>query len=130
MYYYDAWGRLLSYTDSTANQISQINPIRYRSYYYDTETGFYFLNSRYYDPEVGRFLGPDDVISDVAEDLRGYSLFAYCFNNPVNLNDDSGKWPSWATKVLIGTAVIGIAAVVTMATAGTGTVLTNFRIKK
>ncbi|MBR5422698.1 MAG: toxin C-terminal domain-containing protein [Clostridia bacterium] len=127
-YYYDAWGKLLSYTDTSGANIATINPIRYRSYYYDTETGFYFLQSRYYDPEIGRFISADEIVSDVGSDLRGYNLFAYCFNNPVNLNDDSGEWPSWATKVLIGTAVIGVAAVLTVATAGTGTALACFAL--
>ena len=125
-YYYDAWGRILSVQNSSGAEITNpasvalINPLRYRSYYYDSETGFYFLQSRYYDPEVGRFITADNVMSDIADDLRGYNLFAYCFNNPVNMSDNNGEWPSLATKVLIGAGAIVLGAAIVAATAVTG----------
>lgn len=75
-----------------------------------------------YHPEIGRFINADTEMADAGE-VQGHNLFQYCFNNPVNLIDGDGQWPSWATKVLIGTAVIAALAVVTVATAGTGTVL-------
>ena len=123
-YTYDAWGKILSVTGS----IAQINPIRYRSYYYDKETNLYYLQSRYYDPETGRFLNADDtdILDADPENMVQYNLFAYGFNNPVSMTDDSGSWPSWATKLLIGTAVIAAAAILTVATAGTGTALACF----
>ena len=62
-YSYDAWGKVLSVTGSLASTVGQINPFRYRGYYYDTETGFYYLQSRYYDPVVGRFLNADGTVS-------------------------------------------------------------------
>ena len=61
--------------------------LHYNRYYYDTETGFYYLENRYYDPEIGRFISADGAISGVGGELLGYNMFAYCFNNPVNLND-------------------------------------------
>jgi hypothetical protein len=65
---------------------------------------------------------------DVGGDILGYNLFAYCLNNPVNYSDQGGNWPSWATKLLIGTAVIAAAAILTVATAGTGTALACFAV--
>ncbi len=65
MYTYDAWGKPLSVTDasgsavSDASHIANVNPIRYRGYYYDVETGFYYVSSRYYDPEIGRWINAD-----------------------------------------------------------------------
>ena len=111
-YAYDAWGSLLSLTDASGNTITDtthpanLNPLRYRGYYYDSETGFYYLNSRYYDPEVGRFINADSLI-----DNRGIitqNLFQYCGNNPVNNADPSGNL--FGTIVGIGLLVIGIVA--------------------
>ena len=90
-YTYDAWGRVISSTGALA----EINPFRYRGYYYDDETGFYYVSSRYYDPEIGRWINADNVIAGVGGDLKGYNLFAYCFNNPVNMDDQAGNWPKW-----------------------------------
>ena len=73
------------------------NPFRYRGYYYDIETGLYYLNSRYYDPEIGRFISPDDISYLGANgDLISYNLYAYCSNNPVNYQDPTGlSWKSF-----------------------------------
>ena len=73
------------------------NPYRYRGYYYDTETGFYYFQSRYYDPEVSRFINADVVIGN--ESILGTNLFAYCFNNPANRVDGTGYWPKYYTPV-------------------------------
>ena len=94
-YAYDAWGKLLSVTGTLANTIGQINPIRYRGYYYDNETGFYYLQSRYYDPETGRFINAD-VILGANDDIISYNLFAYCSNNPINFSDPSGNLKIWS----------------------------------
>ena len=101
-YTYDPWGKNISITDgngtdvsSNATHIANINPIRYRGYYYDTETGFYYVSSRYYDPEIGRWINADSVIAGVSGSIQGYNMFAYCFNNPVNMSDSSGHWPQW-----------------------------------
>ena len=64
-YTYDAWGKPLTVTGSKAGTVGRDNPLRYRGYFYDVETGFYYLNSRYYDPEVGRFATAEQVVSGV-----------------------------------------------------------------
>ena len=89
-YTYDAWGNILSVTGSGAADIGALNPFRYRGYYYDTETGYYYLNSSYYDPTVGRFLNGDAFLG-INGGILGYNLFAYCNNNPVIYSDPSGN---------------------------------------
>ncbi len=88
-YTYDAWGKVLSVDGSEASTIGQLNPIRYRGYYYDTETGFYYLQSRYYDPAVRRFLNSDILVGNVGS-VGQNNLFNYCSNNPVNFADPTG----------------------------------------
>ena len=109
-YYYDAWGRLLSKTDTSGVNISDINPLRYRSYYYDTESGFYFLQSRYYDPEVGRFISPEpniaDGLFDAGAGLVGYNLYAYCANNPVGYFDCNGEFVLTTLLVCVGVGLV------------------------
>ena len=105
-YCYDAWGNCTAYysydgisyiqvTDSSTGyyaEIARLNPFRYRGYYYDTETNLYYLNSRYYDPETGRFINADDisVLDATSSVINGLNLYAYCLNNPVNETDESG----------------------------------------
>ena len=88
-YGYDSWGNctILSATDYT---VANANPFRYRSYYYDTETGFYYLNSRYYSPAWRRFLSPDSTSYLDPKSPNGLNLYAYCNNDPVNYSDPSG----------------------------------------
>ena len=88
-YVYDSWGKLVSISGSQAETIGEVNPFRYRGYYYDTETGLYYLQSRYYDPEVGRFINGDDRII-VNNSLNEVNLFSYCGNNPVINSDPTG----------------------------------------
>ena len=88
-YTYDAWGNV---TPDTTLWLSNRNPLRYRGYYYDTETGFYYLQSRYYDPALGRFLNADSYAS-TGQGFLGYNMFAYCGNNPVIYTDHNGKKP-------------------------------------
>ncbi|MDO4364418.1 MAG: RHS repeat-associated core domain-containing protein, partial [Clostridia bacterium] len=90
-YTYDPWGKVLSVTGSDI-AIGNLNPFRYRGYYYDAETGLYYLQSRYYDPEVGRFINCDDVnyIGTTGSEIS-YNPFAYCENNPVNMFDHFGN---------------------------------------
>ena len=97
---YDAWGKVLSVTDANGNAntsstfIGNVNPIRYRGYYYDKETGWYYLNSRYYDPQVRRFINADEMIHNGYE-FFGCNQFAYGLNNPVNICDMSGQSPTY-----------------------------------
>ena len=94
-YTYDAWGNPLTTTGTMADTLGKLNPFRYRGYFYDAETGLYYLQSRYYNPETGRFINADSVIAGVGGSVQGYNLFAYCFNSPVNMSDSSGHWPQW-----------------------------------
>jgi len=91
-YTYNAFGEVLSVTGSHASTLGQRNPFRYRGYYYDKETGFYYLNSRYYDPTVGRFLNADGYIS-TGNGVLEKNMFAYCLNNTVNKVDYNGNKP-------------------------------------
>ena len=106
-YKYDPWGKVLSVTGSMAGTVGQANPIRYRGYYYDSETGFYFLQSRYYDPETGRFLNADVYVS-TGQTITGTNMFAYCGNNPVNMLDENGydPVPIWAKNIIKGNATL------------------------
>lgn len=88
-YSYDPWGKIISATGSLA----EINPLRYRGYVYDQETGFYYLQSRYYDPAISRFLNADGYAVTGEGDVLGYNMFAYCNNDPVNKSDTDGSRP-------------------------------------
>ena len=103
-YTYDAWGKLLTSTGDLAD----INPLRYRGYFYDTETGLYYLQSRYYDPEVSRFINPDAFATTDADGVLSANMFAYCENNPV-INEDPTGAIALTTLILIGSAVFGVA---------------------
>ena len=107
-YTYDAWGQLLTDQDTLANTIGGKNPLRYRGYYYDSETGFYYLKSRYYDPYVQRFINADGYVS-TGQGILGNNMFAYCNNNPVSRKDTSGQ--GWITAIVI-TVVATVTAVV------------------
>ncbi len=82
----------------------------------------YYLNSRYYDPEIGRFINADDIsiINDTSDEFNGLNLYLYCFNNPVNTFDDDGRL-AWWKKILIGVAFVIFGAAITALTMGTGT---------
>ena len=84
-YEYDAWGNILASSGSMAEK----NPLRYRSYYYDSETGFYYLQSRYYDPATRRFINAD-VYASTGQGFIGTNMFAYCGNNPMCYSDPDG----------------------------------------
>ena len=88
-YTYDPYGKVLTATGTMA----EINPLRYRGYYQDSETGFYYLQSRYYDPLIGRLINADSLV-DIDHEISN-NLFVYCDNNPVNKVDylgTSGKY--------------------------------------
>ena len=101
-YYYDAWGEINSITGSLASTIGELNPIRYRSYFYDSEINMYYLNSRYYSPDLCRFLNSDGIC-DTNTGMLSHNIFTYCNNNPVNFIDSKGTW--------IGIAIIAICTI-------------------
>ena len=106
-YVYDAWGNMVWYS-TTSTSVWYYNPFRYRGYYWDSETGFYYLQSRYYDPVTGRFLNADSHVN-ANGDLIGYNMYAYCSNNPVMCVDPSGEG---GVLVLLGAlAILSIACI-------------------
>lgn len=100
-YAYDAWGKVLSVTGSMSDTVGTINPMRYRGYYFDNETQYYYLQSRYYNPEFCRFINADEpsIINSKLEEIVSYNLFVYCLNNPVNMSDKVGYQPEWAGAI-------------------------------
>ena len=124
-YEYDAWGRMVKGTNTASGGYlaDAYNPFRFRSYYWDWESGLYYVNSRYYNPTWGRFISADmpELSAASPDSVLRYNLYVYCLNNPVNLTDGDGMWPSWATKVIVGTAFAVAAIAITVTTAGTGT---------
>ncbi len=112
-YIYHAWGNV-TVGGSLASTLGTKNPFRYRGYYYDTETGYYYLNSRYYDPITGRFLNPEPNVDisgfDSGAGLLGYNVYAYCKNNPVMYLDYTGE-AVVSSFALFGLAVIGNCAI-------------------
>ena len=110
-YTYDSWGKLITTTGSLATTLGVKNPYRYRGYRYDTETGLYYLQSRYYNPEIGRFINADDaeVLDAKTEHLSGNNLFMYCVNNPVKYYDVDGYIAvliPWIEQALLAGAAI------------------------
>ena len=103
-YTYDVWGAPELTSD---NAIATLNPLRYRGYFYDEETGFYYLQSRYYNPEVGRFINADGYVQTPNGDMTSTNMFVYCGNDPVNYHDPSGEFFAVA---LLGATIGGIAA--------------------
>ena len=97
-YEYDAWGNItnMTYTNKT---LADANPLRYRGYYYDQETGLYYLQSRYYNPQWGRFINADNIVAGIGGSVHGNNMFAYCFNNPINMVDETGNWPTFKDAV-------------------------------
>ena len=106
-YTYDAWGNPLTTTGSLATTLGEQNPLRYRGYDYDTETGLYYLQSRYYNPGWGRFINADDtelLLSSSSKVHWDKNVFAYCDNNPViRIDDEGGYW-----DLVIGAFVGGV----------------------
>ena len=110
-YEYDTWGKLLSITGSLPNSLGTLNPFRYRGYVYDTETGWYYLQSRYYDPELGRFISSDVYLS-TGQGIIGHNAYAYCGNNPVSREDTEGEFWNLVIGGVVGAIVGGVSAAI------------------
>lgn len=101
-YYYDSWGNIISIKDENnndvpADHIANINPFRYKSYYYDEETKLYYLGARYYNPQWGRFISSDYILN-LSTHLKSNNLFSYALNNPINFVDSMGNLPKFIKK--------------------------------
>ena len=94
-YEYDPYGNIIS----ASGELAEVNPLRYRGYVYDQECNLYYLQSRYYDPKVGRFINADSYAS-TGQGILGYNMFAYCGNNPTNHTDPTGTW-WWIIPIVI-----------------------------
>lgn len=122
-YRYDAWGNI---TYQYGGTLASINPYRYRGYRYDQETNLYYLQSRYYDPEIGRFISRDSTGYLDPMSNQGLNLYAYCGNNPVMFTDSTGTSPEWwnpftwsnEAKIIAGIVIIAGLAIATIATGG------------
>lgn len=120
-YVYDSWGKILSIKDANGNNITNennigiINPYRYRSYRYDTETGFYYLQTRYYNPEWGRFLNFDNYMGEIGK-TYSHNGYAYCKNNPINMIDSDGNLAITISMALYAAFQAAVYTVATVAT--------------
>ena len=106
-YKYDAYGNC-SYIGSINADLAQSNPIRYRSYYFDDDTGLYYLNARYYNPQWCRFISPDSTAYLDPDNPSGLNLYAYCYNDPVNYCDPSGH-----SAFLIAMSILAVTGLIT-----------------
>ena len=115
-YVYDAWGNVTETVELAdgGNAIANLNPLRYRGYYFDTDTGYYYLNARYYNAEWGRMISPDnaDVVTITPMAFTDKNLYAYCDNNPVMRTDNGGEWWNVIAGAIVGAAVNLVTSVV------------------
>ena len=126
-YKYDAWGNHKVY-NASGNEIGtevinvgNVNPLRYRGYYWDSEFSLYYLQSRYYDPALGRFISADSISYLDPESVVGLNLYAYCGNNPVMSYDPEGTWDwskFWQGVGMVVTAITAVGLAVTTFGAG------------
>ena len=107
-YSYDAWGVCTILQDTTVVGIAAINPFRYRGYYYDAEIGMYYLQSRYYNPSVGRFVNADEAMF---ASINRCNLLSYCSNNPIMNSDSSGNI---AIAIVLGGMMITLALIMSI----------------
>ena len=107
-YKYDSWGAIVDVSGSMAGSLGKKNPFRYRGYYYDEETGLYYISSRYYSAENLRFLSTDklEIIAGTVEQLENKNLYIYCNNNPVVKFDYNGEF-GFFTGLVVG-ALVGM----------------------
>jgi RHS repeat-associated protein len=120
-YTYDAWGNFsTSYHNNGLSSPAKHNPFRYRGYYFDTDLGLYYLNCRYYDSVVSRFISSDgtDVISATPMGLTDKNLYAYCDNNPITRADNGGEFWHIVAGAAIGGLIGGISSIIGQAISG------------
>lgn len=110
-YAYDAWGKQISCTGAMADTLGVENPFRYRGYVYDEETGWYCLPARYYRPDIGRFVNADTVVGTAGK-LFSHSIFTYCINSPVTMEDPSGHAPAIPRGITLGIPALDFAIAV------------------
>ena len=108
-YEYDLFGKPLACRDTSGIDLGSLNPFRFKGYVYDEESGLYYLTSRYYDPEIGRFLTPDNLEQLDPEKAAGLNLYVYCNNDPVLFFDPEGE--TGMAKV-VGLAILFVLGVV------------------
>lgn len=126
-YDYDAFGNFIVTETSNSDKKGLLNPFRYRGYYWDSEFNLYYVQSRYYDPEIGRFISPDSIEYINPSEIFGLNLYAYCNNNPIMNVDPTGKdWNSfwgWMVSAIIAVAAIAAIVVVAAGVVATGGLL-------
>ena len=105
-YTYDAWGNILTTTGTMTDTLGTLNPLTYRGYVYDRETQLYYLQSRYYNPTIGRFINADALVA-TGQGTLGNNMFAYCLNNPISMIDEDGRFGLF-TLCTIGAVVGGL----------------------
>jgi len=110
-YQYDSWGNPITPSGSLASTIGADNPFRYRGYYLDSETGLYYLNSRYYDSTVGRFINANELIQ-TGKDINSNNQYSYCENNPISRIDDSGTFWNIVFGALVGATIGAVVSTV------------------
>ncbi len=115
-YTYDAWGKVTHKQGTMADG----NPFRYRGYYYDTETGFYYLQTRYYDPTICRFINADnyELVAELSQTIGQLNLYAYANNNPIMLTDETGEGFFLIISLIVGAVAGAIIGGVTVANNG------------
>ena len=111
-YSYDAYGNITQVQGEKASTIGKFNSLRYRNYMYDEETAFYYLQSRYYNPEIGRFINADGLLGQVGN-IQTHNMYAYCANNPVMYVDISGEFPIllFLASLVIGGVIGGVSSI-------------------
>jgi RHS repeat-associated protein len=109
-YYYDAWGNITKTTDTSGINLAEMNPYRYRGYRYDEEISMYYLNSRFYDSNLGRFINADGLLGPKGSILT-HNVYTYTLNNPINSIDKTGEFPFLTTILVIATVAYAVTMV-------------------